>query len=278
LPAFVTCMRRRDSLIFELERMKTFLVSTLLLGSALSGLAADEKAPAGADKGAAKPPALSLNQRAFLNLPEERRKEFGKHIGEADRLFREKRVFETIDELEKAAVIFQDSPELLNLRGSCYVEFRAFEKAMEAYRAAEKLSPDNPSIQFNIGEILFVTKKWQPSMDLFEKVLKTMNPKNDTPLMRLIEFKIQLCKIKLGQKEEAEILAEKYDFFDDSPYYYYAHAAICYEKGDLVKAEEWLSMASRVFQDPNIISPWQDTLVEFGYIKSFYGEDTAAAP
>ncbi len=268
-------MRRTATLIFELEHMKNFLVSTLLLGSALAGLAADEKAA----PGAAKQPPLALNQRAFLNLPEARRIEFDKHLAEADRLFREKRVFETIDELEKATVIFQDSPELLNLRGSCYVEFRAFEKAMEAYRAAEKLSPDNQSIQFNIGEILFVTKKWQPALDLFEKILKTMEPKRDMALMRLVEFKIQLCKIKLGQKEEAEVLAEKYDYFDDSPYYYYAHAAICYEKEDLVKAEEWLSMASRVFQDANIISPWQDTLVEFGYIKSFYGdEDAAAAP
>lgn len=275
MPAFVTCMRRTATLIFELEHMKNFLVSTLLLGSALAGLAADEKAA----PGAAKQPPLALNQRAFLNLPEARRIEFDKHLAEADRLFREKRVFETIDELEKATVIFQDSPELLNLRGSCYVEFRAFEKAMEAYRAAEKLSPDNQSIQFNIGEILFVTKKWQPALDLFEKILKTMEPKRDMALMRLVEFKIQLCKIKLGQKEEAEVLAEKYDYFDDSPYYYYAHAAICYEKEDLVKAEEWLSMASRVFQDANIISPWQDTLVEFGYIKSFYGdEDAAAAP
>lgn len=271
-------MRRRASLIFELERMKTFLVSTILLGSALSGLAADEKAPAGADKGAAKQPALSLNQRAFLNLPEERRKDFGKHLGEADRLFREKRVFETIDELEKASVIFQDSPELLNLRGSCQVEFRDFDKAMEAYRAAEKLSPENPSIKFNIGEVLFVTKKWQPALDLFEKIVKTMDPKTDLALMRLIELKVLLCKIKLGHKEEAEILAEKYDFFDDSPYYYYAHAAICYENKDLIKAEEWLAMASRVFQNPNIISSWQDTFVEFGYIKSFYGDDTAAAP
>lgn len=270
-------MQRVTSLILGLDRMKTFLVSTFLLGSALAVLAADDKAAPGAEKDGAKQPPLSLNQRAFLNLPEERRKEFGKHLAEAERLFREKRVFETIDELEKASLIFQDSPELLNLRGSCHVEFRAFDKALEAYREADKLSPDNPSIQFNIGEVLFVTKKWQPALELFEKILKVMNEKTDMPLMRLIEFKIQLCKIKLGQKEEAEVLAEKYDFFDDSPYYYYAHAAICYEKNDLVKAEEWLAMASRVFQDQNVLSPWQDTLVEFGYIKSFYGEEEAAA-
>jgi tetratricopeptide (TPR) repeat protein len=252
--------------------MKYLLFPVILLGSAMMTMAQDKpKTPA-----ETKPtPQFAFNQKAFLNLPEERRTEFGKHLAEADRLFRDKRVFETIDEIEKANVIFQDSPELLNLRGSCYVEFRAFDKAMTAYRAAEKLSPENSSIAFNIGEVLFVTKKWQSALDLFEKVLKTMNEKTDLALMRLIEFKIQLCKIKLGRKEEAEILAEKYDFMDDSPYYYFAHGALCYMKGDLVKAEEWLSMAGRVFQNPSIVAPWQDTLVEFGYIKSFYGDDAA---
>ena len=37
-------------------------------------------------------------------------------------------------------------------------------------------------------------------------------------------------------------------------------------------------MAGRVFRDPNILAPWQDTLVEYGYIKSFYGDNDEAAP
>ena len=58
---------------------------------------------------------------------------------------------------------------------------------------------------------------------------------------------------------------------------FYAQAALAYEKEDLVKAEEWLAIANRIFQDPNVLAPWQDTLVEYGYIKSFYGDDPAAA-
>ncbi len=253
--------------------MKISLLSAVFVGSCLLAVAQDSPGP-DAEK---KPQQLTLNQKAFLNLPEERRNEFTKHLEEADRLFRDKRVFETIDELEKANVIFQDSAELLNLRGSCSVEFRDFDKAMDAFRLAEKLSPDEPSIQFNIGEILFVTKKWQPALDVFEKVVKSLPAKEQMALSRLVEFKILLCKIKLGKTEEAEVLAEKYDFLDDSPYYYYAHAALCYKKEDMTKAEEWLAMGGRVFEDPNVISPWQDTLVEFGYIKSFYGDDVTAA-
>jgi tetratricopeptide (TPR) repeat protein len=218
---------------------------------------------------------LLPNQQAFLNLPEESRKEFIKHLGEANRIFQQKRIFETLEELDKATKIFADSPEIHNLRGSCYVEMRAFDKALAEFEKATALSKDNPSIEFNIGEVYFVTKEWRKALDQFEKVLKLL-PEDNLALGRLVEFKILLSKNKLGMKDEVTALAEKYDFLDDSPFHYYAQAALAYESKDLIKAEEWLARASRIFQDPNILAPWQDTLVEYGYIKSFYGEDSGA--
>lgn len=257
----------------------TVLFSLLVL---LTPLAAQNKPAPAATKpaaaAAAKPAAakgeLLPNQQAFLNLPEESRKEFVKHLSEANRIFQQKRIFETLEELDKASAIFKDSPEVYNLRGSCYVEMRAFDKALVEYNKAVAFSKDNPSIDFNIAEVYFVTKKWQQSADLLEKILKQIPPENIS-LSRLVEFKILLCKKKLGQKDEVAILAEKYDFLDDSPYYYYAKAALAYDAKDLVKAEEWLATAGRIFQDPNVTAPWQDTLVEYGYIKSFYGDDAA---
>ena len=230
--------------------------------------AAAEPAPASGEQ------ALAPNQKAFLNLPEERRKEFIKHLGEANRIFQQKRIFETLEELDKATKIFADSPEIHNLRGSCYVEMRSFDKALSEFNKAAALSKGNPSIDFNIGEVYFVTKEWQKALDMFEKVLKAL-PENNIALGRLVEFKILLCKKKLGRNDEVTILAEKYDFLDDSPFHYYAKAALAYEDNNQLKAEEWLAIAGRIFQDPNILAPWQDTLVEFGYIKSFYGEDAA---
>jgi tetratricopeptide (TPR) repeat protein len=220
---------------------------------------------------------LLPNQRAFLNLPEEKRMEFVKIIGEASRVFQQKRIFEALEQLDEASGIFADSPEIHNLRGSCYVEMRSFDKALVEFDKAAMLSKENPSITFNIGEVYFVTKEWQKAHDTFEKVM-SMLPADNIALGRLVEFKILLCKKKLGQAAEAAALAEKYDFLDDSPFYYYAQAALAYEDKNLVKAEEWLAMAGRIFRDPNILAPWQDTMVEFGYIKSFYGEDVAEIP
>lgn len=256
--------------------MKSLLTSSLLLTLSLPGLmaqnASEPKAPAAAEAA----PELSENQKAFLNLPEEKRKDFAKHLSEASRMFQAKRIFESLDELHKAEKIFADVPELYNLKGSCYVEFRDFDKAMEEFQKAAKFSPNNPSIEFNIAEVRFVTArqngKWQEAHDSFEALAGKI-PENNIALGRLVEFKLLLCKIKLGQKDEVQKLAEKYDYLDESPYHYFANAAIAYEKGDLLKAEEWLAMSGRIFGDPAILAPWQDTLVEFGYIKSFYGDD-----
>jgi tetratricopeptide (TPR) repeat protein len=252
--------------------MKRFLLPCLLLASPLHAQEqappADQEAPIQAD--------LLPNQKAFLNLPEEERTEFARHFGDASRFFQQKRIFECLDAVSEAEAIFPHSAELLNLRGSCYVEIRAFDKAMVAFNEALKLSPKNTSIRFNVGEVLFVTRQWQQSHDIFQEVLREI-PINNTALSRLVEFKLLLCKMRLGQDNEVIILAEKYDFQDDSPYHYYAKAALAYEKKELLEAEEWLGRANRIFQDPNIIAPWQDTLVEFGYIKSFYGEEDAAA-
>jgi tetratricopeptide (TPR) repeat protein len=255
--------------------MKAISLLSLLI-SVTPLVAQNEAAPAPTAADATPVPEkveLLPNQQAFLNLPEQSRKDFVKHLGEATRMFQQKRIFETLEEVDKAEKIFSDSPEIMNLRGSCYVEMRAFDKALEQFKKAATLSKNNPSINFNIAEVLFVTKEWQKAHDLFLEIMKQLPPEN-IALGRLVEFKILLCKKKLGLDDEVTILAEKYDFLDDSPYYYYAQAALAYDAKDLIKAEEWLAIAGRIFQDPNVLAPWQDTLVEYGYIKSFYGDES----
>jgi len=215
---------------------------------------------------------LLPNQLAFSNLPEKQRKEFFEHFNEANRLFSQKRIFETLEVCAKAHKLFPESPEIHNMRGSCYVELRAFDKALAEFVKADELSSNNLSIQFNIGEVYFVTREWQKALDIFEDLLKKI-PAKDVTLSRLAEFKILLCKIKLDDINGAKILAEKYDYLDDSPYYYFAQAALSYQQDDLREAEQWLGRAARIFQDRSLLAPWHDTLVEFGYIKSFYGGD-----
>jgi tetratricopeptide (TPR) repeat protein len=213
---------------------------------------------------------LSSNQREFTNLPEEKRKEFIKLYTDAQQLFATMRVFETLEVLNEAEKIFPRSVELYNLRGSCYLEMRIFEKAEIAFKKALEISPNNLSVKFNVAECLFVSRQWQSSHDQFQELLKLMPP-NALDISRLIEFKILLCKKKLGMDKEAKILADKYDYQDDSPYHYYAKAVLAFDNKELVEAEQWMARAARIFSDPKALLPWQDTMMEYGYIKGFFG-------
>ncbi|MEN9990385.1 MAG: hypothetical protein RLZZ224_87 [Verrucomicrobiota bacterium] len=218
-----------------------------------------------------KTPELSDAQKEFTNLPEQKRTDYFKHINEASRLFNQKRIFETLEQTDAARKIFDRNADVFNLVGSCYVEFRDFDKARDFYAKALELSPDSSVILFNIAELDFVTKQWFACLEKLQQVLPLI-PDAGLQTRRLVEFKILLCYIALGKTAEAKSMAEKYDpLRDDSPYYYYAQASLCYMNKDLLRAEEHLQRANRVFGNPAYISPWQDTLIEFGYIASFYG-------
>jgi tetratricopeptide (TPR) repeat protein len=217
-------------------------------------------------------------EQAFLNLPQDKRDEFIKKLLDAQRLFAGKRVFEALEKVNEAQVIYADSPDLINLRGACEVEFRNFDKALISFKRADELKPGAHDILFNIAEVLFVTKDWDGAETTFTKV-QSLIGKGPTDsklqLARLVEFKLLLCKIKLGKKDEAAALATKYDYLDDSPFPYYAEAAMHFAEGRDLEAEAVMARGGRIFQNPAILSPWQDTMIEFGYIKGFFGGDAA---
>lgn len=219
-------------------------------------------------------------EQEFSNLPKEQREEFQKKLAEAQRLFAQKRVFESINKANEAAAIFKNSPELQILMGACQVEFRDFEKSMEHFKAADKLAPGQASTVFNMAELSFVTKDWAAAETSLEKVIsmtgKSTKPA-DVQLSRLAEFKLLLCKLKLEKKDEAVKLSKKYDYLDDSPYPYYAEAAIAFSESRDVEAESAMARAARIFQSPEILAGWQDTMIEFGYIKGFFGGDLEKA-
>ena len=212
-------------------------------------------------------------RRKFENLDPNMKKKFSEQFLEANRLFRQKRIFEAINAINEAEKIHKDLPDLLNLKGACYVEFRDFEPAQNLFQKAAEIVPDNADITFNLAEIFFVTEKWPEAETSFTKALDLLPEDKRIQMRRLIEFKLLLVKIRLQKNEEVETLAAKYGFDDDSPFHYYSQSALAYERDDRKKAEEWLRIARRIFRQGEALTPWQDTMIEFGYIESFYGGD-----
>jgi tetratricopeptide (TPR) repeat protein len=201
----------------------------------------------------------------FMKLPEEQRKAFNKHYTKATQLIQEKRIFEAMSSLDKADKIFNPLSFTLNLRATCYVEMRDFDKARAIYEKIQELDPKNIANRFNVAEMHYVSKEWQLAHDSFSKILSEESDKIQN-MVPITEFKILICKTKLKLQDEALILSQKYSSKDDSPFYYYAKALTEYENSDTVKAEEWTQKALRIFQNQSLLFPWQVSLEEANYL------------
>lgn len=224
---------------------------------------------------------------AFSNLPEKTRFEFMKKRKEANILFQNKRIIEALEQTRLLQEIFPSDPVAINLRGACYVEIRDFDRAREMFHQSMAITGPTINVIFNLGEVAFVSSEWQESLNKFSQALE-LAPENAIGMRRLIEFKILLSHIGLSNdqsldeatrethKQTALEISNRYDYRDDSPFTYYAKAAIQYSKGDTSGGLKERLKALRVYSaSPQAISSWEDTLTEFGYVKSYYGNRDA---
>ncbi len=207
--------------------------------------------------------------QGFSNLPQEQRKEYAAQMTKAQNLFNQKRIFDTFQALDELDKIFPDHPASLNIRAAAYVEIRSFTKARALFEKALKITPNNQGLLFNIAEIDFVSKQWASAHDRFEKLVLNF-PKGQKGMIRLCEFKLLLCKLKLKKVDEAKTLMNKYDEWDDSPFYFYSKAALLYHADKKDEANQEIRNAHIVWGKTKVLVPWQDTLFEFGYIKNIY--------
>ena len=255
------------------HQLSAFIIALSLISSlyAQDGAADSTTEKKTSNTEVANPEALKLWQE-FTNLPKEEREKFVIGINKVQNLFNQKRIFDALQKLDEVEKIFPNYPAALNIRGACYVEIRAFKKANKVFQDILKTSPNNPNVLFNLAEIDFVTKKWDSAHKRFKELIPILKPEQKA-MIRLCEFKLFLCKLKLDRMDEAKALMDKYDLWDDSPFYYYSRAAMAYHKDEKLEAEKLLRGARYVWRNNAALSTWQDTLIEFGYIRSFYGGD-----
>jgi Flp pilus assembly protein TadD len=164
-----------------------------------------------------------------------------------------------LDELDKA---FPNAINAVNLRGAVYTEQRDFAKAGEAFAKAADLDKKAFPPRFNIGEVLFLQKKYAEARAKFE-ALQAEDSKND-----LVRYKVFLCYLAAGEKEKAEKVLGEFNFAGDLPAYYFAHAAWEFAKPtpNLEEAKGWLESAGNIYsQQANLL--FVDSLVELGYLK-----------
>ena len=146
-----------------------------------------------------------------------------------------------------------------NLRGAIYTRQRDWPKAQAAFEQALKLQPDLPMAQFNLGEVLFLNKKYPEARERFQ-IFVNSQPKNDLGL-----YKIYLCDLLGGDKSRAEGFLNSLVPNPSSPIYYFSKAAEAFAKGDKAAAMDFVGSAYRIYP-PDANATFADSLVEKGYL------------
>jgi len=198
-------------------------------------------------------------------LDEETRTKFIEAMREGSQFLAEKRVQEALDKLTDAEIILPDHPDVLNLKGSVFVNIRAFDRAAEYFDRVKELYPGMWQTDFNRVEMDFVRDDWSTAVKKFEKILTEHGEKMDANTLRLIDFKIAICHLKLEQPAKAKNVIEKYGYYDATPIFYYGNAAMAFQEGNDAGAAEWIRNAKEIYP-PQQNAIFEDSLFEAGWL------------
>ncbi|MEM0898256.1 MAG: hypothetical protein AAGJ79_15405 [Verrucomicrobiota bacterium] len=99
--------------------------------------------------------------------------------------------------------------------------------------------------------------------DLYEKRIEATSS-----TVRLMDYKVLLCHLLLGNEPEVQSILDTFHFMDDAPAFYYSNASIAFQAEDEDQAQDWIRQAKGIY-DKNQNDIYIDSLVEIGWIDSF---------
>ena len=134
-----------------------------------------------------------------------------------------------------------NDPVVLNLIGSVYTKKNDYVTARSVFEKSLEVEPGFFPSEYNIGELLFLQKNYSAARDHFQAM------RSEDSRHELLQFKVALCDILLGEFDRAQKVMRTIKFPGDSPAWYYAHAAWENHHGNSKKAREYVRGAKYIF-------------------------------
>jgi len=203
---------------------------------------------------------------SVAHLNEDKRDELRDLLQEASKLAQSQRSQEMLLKLDEAAVLAPDYFGIHNLRGVAYSHLRKFELAKAEFQKAQKLEPKALDVQFNIAEMDFVSHKFDLALAQFEKLIKD-NPKLPTGTYQLLQYKVVISKLKLGQEAEAKKIMDTLTPYEDTPIFHMTKAAYEFSKDNEDEAQSWIRSARGIYTAQQVAN-FLDALIEVDWVES----------
>jgi len=220
----------------------------------------------------------------FSNLPLIYKKRFIDSNKSAQALLTKNQYLDAYYHILDAEGIFKDNPRIQGSKGIVYLNLRLFKEAEVAFRHSLSIDPLAIGMRYNLGECLFVQKRFKESYLEFSKALKLGTLAQVRDVIGLAQMKKQLCligSINSSTGKEREGYVKMYDelYADISKRrfevcYYYILAIEHFRLGDEKGGSLWRKNAKYVFPDDRKHVMFEDALIEFGFIESYYGGES----
>ena len=146
-----------------------------------------------------------------------------------------------LTKLEAVNAKMPDDAFVQNLLGAAYTKKKDYPTAQKYFDKCLEKQPDFFPAKFNVGELLFLQRRYADALAYFQK-MQEKDPQNE-----LLQFKIFLCDLQLGDKDSAAKALKSIKYPGDTPAWYYGQAAWASKNGDNKKALEYVTGAQYIF-------------------------------
>ena len=202
----------------------------------------------------------------FESLSKEKKESLRKTLMEAASLLNSIRIQESLEKIIEAETMVSDFGPLYNLKGAAYTKIRDFDKAQAAFERAVALNPKAVMTKFNLIEMYFVKKNYPLADKEFTNFLST-NKELPKETKALVKYKLLICNLKQKEESDAKEILKDFDYLDDHPAFYFSNAAVHFNKGEKIKANSWLTAASKIYNIA-INEVYNDSLIEAGWLEN----------
>lgn len=239
--------------------LRDTLASFLILGAA--GIACAQTAAPVPAKGVAKTPEPEAQEQPALARSSN--PQVQKLLAEVQNLQSRHRYFDALAKLDEAEKLDAKDPNIPNVRGAIYLvpALRRFDEARVEFEKALAMDKGALAPKFNLAELAYVEQKFAEAETAFAAIANEY-PRMPLQVRHLVVFKLFVSKVKQDKIPEAEaLLKENFSFMDDTPAYYFAKAAMAFQRKNEAEAQDWMTRAGVIFK-PGETAAYVDSLME----------------
>lgn len=148
----------------------------------------------------------------------------------------------------------------VNIKAAVAIEEKRFDEGRELVLKALQLDSTFFPALFNLAEIPFMQGKYSEARIAYERLLEEEGSGD------LVKFRIYLTYLLEKNDERAQEELDRVPLLNDSPIYFYSHAAWAFAHGNEKEARSYIKSADAVFP-PMKIANFADVFYDLGWIK-----------